>query len=222
MGALDVDDLRSALHAVAVPADAAPMAAYMKHRFPFLGVKTPERRRASKGVFAAARGASATELIEFADACWSEPEREFQYVGSDVLSRNCGRLVEHQIEDLRRLIATKSWWDTVDALASPTVGELVRSHPPLVATMDAWIDDQDFWIARTAILHQLRFGEATDAERLFAYCARRAADTEFFIRKAIGWALRQYARTDPDAVRRFVADHELSGLSRREALKHLS
>ncbi|MGI9646716.1 MAG: DNA alkylation repair protein [Ilumatobacteraceae bacterium] len=221
MATLDVRELRSALTEVAVPADAGQMAAYMRHRSTYLGVKTPARRAASKGVFVDARSASATDLIDFADACWAEPEREFQYVGSDVLARNCERLLPGQIDDLRRLIATKAWWDTVDALASPTVGEMIRLHPQLLATMDAWVDDQDFWLGRTAILHQLRFEEATDADRLFAYCARRAGDTEFFVRKAIGWALRQYARTDPDAVRRFVAETELSGLSRREALKHL-
>ena len=110
------------------------------------------------------------------------------------------------------MILAKSWWDTVDALASPTVGALVRSAPTLVEVMDEWVERDDIWIARTAIIHQLRFGADTDADRLFAYCLRRSADSEFFIRKAIGWALRQYGRTDPDAVRAFVAEHERQAL----------
>lgn len=219
--ALDIADVRAALRAAAIPADAAPMARYMKDRYPYLGVKTPARRAASKHVFAAAKGSSVDDVVAFAERCWDEPEREFQYVACDVLRRNARRLRAEDLARIERLIRTKSWWDTVDALASPTVGELVLAHPNAEAAMDDWIDDPDIWIARTAIIHQLRFGEATDADRLFRYCERRAGDTEFFIRKAIGWALRQYARTDPDAVREFVARRELSGLSRREALKHL-
>ncbi len=124
---------------------------------------------------------------------------------------------------VERLIRTKSWWDTVDVLAGHVVGPLVARNPGLTATIDAWIDDADFWIVRTAILHQLGYGADTDADRLFGYVDRRCSDTEFFIRKACGWALRQYARTDPEAVRAFVLDRgdRLSGLTRREALKHL-
>jgi 3-methyladenine DNA glycosylase AlkD len=100
---------------------------------------------------------------------------------------------------------------------------MVRAHPELLATLDRWIDADDFWLARVAILHQLRFAADTDADRLFRYSTHRAGDAEFFIRKAIGWALREYAKTAPDEVRSWVALHEvqLSGLSRREALKHL-
>jgi 3-methyladenine DNA glycosylase AlkD len=121
------------------------------------------------------------------------------------------------------LISTKSWWDTVDALAAGVVGSLVRRHPELRSTMDEWLAGDDLWLTRTAILHQLNHREATDAAWLFAACAARADHRDFFIRKAIGWALRQYARTDPDAVRAFVAAHRdrLSGLSVREALRHL-
>ena len=103
------------------------------------------------------------------------------------------------------------------------VGPIVRRDRSLDAVMDAWIDDDDLWLARAAILHQNRWRDATDPERLFRSCERRAGDTDFFIRKAIGWALREYTRVDPDAVRAFLAAHdsELSGLSKREALKWL-
>lgn len=100
------------------------------------------------------------------------------------------------------------------------VGPLVRANPLLRKTMDDWISSENFWLARTAILHQLHYKKETDADRLFSYCLRRAADTEFFIRKAIGWALREYSKTDAQAVRQFVRNHpELSGLSTREAMK---
>ena len=128
------------------------------------------------------------------------------------------------LDRLHNLIVTKSWWDTIDALAAHPVGTLVARFPQLGATMDIWIDDENMWVARVAILHQLRFKHDLDQDRLFSYVEKRAADTEFFIRKALGWALRDYARVAPDAVRSFVQEHEdnLSGLTKREALKHLT
>lgn len=195
----------------------------MKDRFDYLGVAAPDRKRAAKSFVAAGREATAEALLDTADALWSQPEREFQYVAVDLLSRWKTTIDADALARVERLIRTKSWWDTVDVLAAHVVGSLVARTPRLSTTMDAWIDDPDYWIARTAILHQLGYGTATDVDRLFAYVDRRSADTEFFIRKACGWALRQYARTDPDAVRAYVLDRgeKLSGLTRREALKHL-
>ncbi len=218
-----IPELRRALEAVAQPERAPAMQAYMKHRFEYLGVPTPERRRATKSFLAAGRDATAAQLLATAGVCWDQPEREFQYVATDLLSRWKARLGSDSLAAVEHLIRTKSWWDTIDALASHVVGSIVAADPSLSATMDAWIDDPDFWIARTAILHQLGYGADTDADRLFAYVDRRCADTEFFIRKASGWALRQYARHDPEAVRAYVLDRgdRLSGLTRRQALKHL-
>jgi 3-methyladenine DNA glycosylase AlkD len=120
-------------------------------------------------------------------------------------------------------VTTHSWWDTVDEIASHIAGGLVTGCPELVATMDAWAASDHMWLARTAILHQLGFKERTDVDRLFAYCLSRADEPDFFYRKAIGWALRQYARTDPDAVLTFCEAHidVLSPLSFKEATKHL-
>lgn len=218
-----IPELRDDLESVAQPDNASGMKAYMKDRADFLGVKTPQRRAASKPFITAGRQATADQLLAAADVCWAEPEREFQYVGTDLLRRWSKSLEPDSLPRIEQLIRTKSWWDTVDALASNVVGALVARHPELASTMDIWIDDADFWIARTAILHQLGYGDDTDADRLFGYVDRRAGDTEFFIRKACGWALRQYARHDPGAVRAYVVDRggSLSGLTRREALKHL-
>jgi len=133
------------------------------------------------------------------------------------------KLDPSHLPDVEHFIVAESWWDTVDSLAAWTVGPMVAAYPELVAVMDLWIDDDNMWLNRTAIIHQLGYKNTTDAERLFRYCRRRADHRDFFVRKAIGWALRQHARVDPDAVRSFVAEHdaELSGLSKREALKHL-
>jgi 3-methyladenine DNA glycosylase AlkD len=218
---MSVEALRRDLEAVADATSAPPMAAYMKHRFEFMGIKAAPRRVATRSTMTRARRASGDELVAFARDCWNEPEREFQYVGADVLNANVARLESRHLADVEGLITAKSWWDTVDGLAAWCVGGLVRVDRTLTIEMDRWIDADDIWLARSAILHQLRWGHDTDVVRLFDYTLRRAGDTEFFIRKAIGWALRQYARTDPDAVRTFVTTHEFSGLTRREALKHL-
>jgi 3-methyladenine DNA glycosylase AlkD len=205
------------------PGRAVAMAAYMRDQFPFLGIPAPERDRVLRAVLAAGPEPTAGEVLDAADALWDLDGREYQGTAARLLAGRARDLPGTALARVQRLIVTKSWWDTVDELAVRVVGPLVRADPTLVAVMDRWIGDENLWLARTAILHQLGYSDATDADRLFAYCLRRSADTEFFLRKAIGWALRQYARTEPEAVRRFVTDHhdDLSGLSRREALKHL-
>ena len=213
-----------ALVAAADPAAAEPMAVYMRDQFTFLGVKTTPRRKAAKSVVSRVRRWDVVDLVAFVDECWSQAEREFQYVGVDLIVAEARRLDTSNLSDIRRWITTRSWWDTVDALASHAVGSIVQSNVECRIVMDTWIDDENIWIARSAILHQLRYATATDEDRLFAYVLRRAPDTDFFIRKASGWALRSYSRVAPDAVRKFVATHEveLSGLTRREAIRNLS
>lgn len=216
-------DRRLAALAIAFQARAdeerAPgMAAYMKGQFAFLGIASPERRAAQKEVLGDWQAPSADDLAAFARSCWLRDEREYQYAACDTLVRHVTRLGPDALALAEELITTKPWWDTVDALAGRVVGPLAER-----TVIERWLTSGDLWLERTAILHQLHYGERTDADFLFRACLAHAASTDFFLRKAIGWALRQYARSDPDAVRTFVADHpgELSGLSKREALKHL-
>ncbi len=206
------------------PARAAAMSAYMRDKFPFLGIPSPERARLEREALAGVGRVSQKDLVAAAGELWAMPEREFQYAACALLARHAKVLDEGFIPTLRTLVTTKSWWDTVDTLAAHVAGPIVRAHPAAVSVMDAWIEDPDFWLARVAILHQLRSKQATDAPRLFRYCELRAGDTEFFIRKAIGWALREYSKADAAAVREFVANHDatLSGLSKREALLWLN
>lgn len=205
------------------PVRAAAMAAYMRDQFPFAGVPAPVLRSVERAAFAGLPRPAEADLRAVAGECWSRPEREFQYAACDYLRRHPTVPGPGFLPVLRDLITTKSWWDTVDTLATRIVGDLVRRHPPLTAEMDAWSAGDDMWLVRTAILHQLHYGTATDTGRLFGYCARQAGHRDFFVRKAIGWALRHHARTDPEAVRGFVASHRdsLSPLSIREAMKHL-
>jgi len=217
-----LDRLLTVYPAAADPATAGPMRAYMRDAFPFLGVKTPQRRDASRRVLAGLPRPAEADLRAVALTCWELPEREYQYFAVDWLAHHGKVCGPGFLTTVETLITTKSWWDTVDALASHVVGAIVARHSDAVATMDIWIADENLWLSRTAILHQLRYRKDTDADRLFRYCTARAGHPDFFVRKAIGWALREYARTDPDAVRSFVdATPALSNLSVREALKHV-
>lgn len=218
------EELSTAFKAAADPARAGDMARYMRDQFAFFGIGSADRRALQRPIFARHRSLERDELITAALDLWELPERELQYAACDLLIRHVKRLDGDALPDTETLITTKSWWDTVDPLATRVIGSIVLADRSLDATIDEWIDSDDIWLVRTAILHQLNWKERTDEPRLFALCLRRASESEFFIRKAIGWALRQHARVAPDRVRRFVDEHdaELSGLSKREALKHLT
>ncbi|GAA5175181.1 DNA alkylation repair protein [Niveibacterium umoris] len=215
-----------ALLPLASPERQAPMQAYMKDRFAFLGVATPARRAATMPLIRALKAPTAADLLATAGALWQMPAREFQYVAVDLLARHHRRLGRADVPALLALAREKTWWDSVDGLAG-VVGDVVRAArrdaPDPQACMDDAVADADFWVRRIAMLHQLGWRADTDRDRLFAYARRLAPESEFFIRKAIGWALRDYAWHDPAPVRAFVASMgtALSPLSRREATKHI-
>lgn len=217
--------------AAADPTRAAAMKAYMREQFPFLGIPKDVRVTLEREAFVealdgprAAKGARAQltedELVAVTRRLFAHPEREYAYAALALLRRHVPRVgTPRLLDEVEGLLRTRPWWDTVDELAQHAVGTLVAKHPALVATMDVWARSPDLWIARAAILHQNRYRARTDARRLFAHCLLRAKEKDFFFRKAIGWALRAYAATDPDAVARFCDAHAdvLSGLSLREA-----
>ncbi len=219
-----VDFAQRELARRADPAKAGPMAAYMKTDMPFYGVQKAGRSeilRAVKRVFVPG---DAGEYRAMVTSLWVLPHREEKYLAIDIAATFSEFITLGQVPLYEQLVVEGAWWDFVDSVASDLVGAVALSESDEKRpVLDGWIDDDDMWLRRTAILSQLRHKEATDAELLFGFCLRRAHETEFFIRKAIGWALRQYARTDPDAVSEFlVANKEqLSGLSFREAAKHL-
>lgn len=186
------------------------MSAYMRERFAFLGVPAPARRAAVKEVLRGRRKAVDWDLV---DDCWARPEREFQYVACDHLK--VVPLGPDDVGRLKGLVTTKSWWDTVDALAT-TVGRAATADQML-----EWARDVDFWVRRVAIQHQLGRREATDTALLGEILTANLGSREFFINKSLGWALRDYSKTNPEWVRGFLARHEVSALTRREASKYL-
>lgn len=205
------------------PARAAGMRAYQRGQFDFLGIQTPARR-ATVAQLDTERYAQG-ELLEVVRALWQLPQREFQYAGIDLLARRQKALGFDSLGPLLALAQCKPWWDTVDGLAA-VIGRVIRAHLGKVdephAPMDAALAHQSMWVRRIAMLHQLGWRLQTDRERLFRYALTLAPEDEFFIRKAIGWALRDYARWDEEAVVAFVLRHRsvLSSLTVREALKH--
>jgi 3-methyladenine DNA glycosylase AlkD len=218
---------RAGLAERADPAAAEPMRAYMKSAMPFRGVPKPPRQQLLTALVAAHPLADPDELLAVADELWTGAEfREERYLALGLLAhrRYAGWARPSWVGSVhRRWIVTGAWWDFTDELANRHVGPLLRTHPDeLTPLVRGWITDPDRWLRRTSVICQLGAGAATDRALLTDAIVANAHDGDFFLRKGIGWALRQHARTDPDWVRAFVEEHpELSPLSRREALKHL-
>ncbi|MFS0555158.1 DNA alkylation repair protein [Brevibacillus sp. 179-C9.3 HS] len=213
--------VKDLLRAHGDPNAAVPMEQYMKNHFPFLGIKSPQRKELTKQIFRDYGVPADWEQV--ARSLWALPEREYQYVALDVLEKSKKRLSPDHLALVVEFITTKSWWDTVDYLASHAIGRIFGLHPELIEpNTTAWMEGNNMWLQRTALLFQLSYKDKTDQKLLFSLIGRCAESKEFFIQKAIGWALREYAKTNPAAVREFVEATTLASLSRREALKHLS
>ena len=225
---MDADALASfvteRLGEVAEPGKAESMAAYLKTDMPFYGVQKAGRVPILREVVARFQPSDRDDYRTAILTLWGQPHREEKYLAIGY-ARSFPRFVTlSSIPLYRRLIVAGAWWDLVDEVAIHLVGD-VLFHQREAATpkIETWIGDKDLWVRRTSILSQIGHKDATDTGLLFEACERRMHETEFFIRKAIGWALRDYARTDPVAVAAFVTEHreDLSGLSYREATKHL-
>jgi 3-methyladenine DNA glycosylase AlkD len=203
------------------PARAEQMKKYMKDRFEFYGIGTPVRR-AMMSAHIKEHGLPAVDDIErISRELWSRDERECQSTIIDLLNRMKKKLEPSHLPLLEDLIASKSWWDTVDGLAGWLVGDLFSRYPDLIKpTTDRWMASGDIWLQRSCLLFQLSYKEKTDLPLLFGFIGELSDHKSFWIRKAIGWILREYSKTDPRVVEEFVKSHpELSGLSKREALK---
>lgn len=224
-------EVRSALAAHRDDENAAAMRRYMKMKFTFFGVKAPLRCAAVRDVFA--RIGERTEgwkgVFDAAREIWMGEERECQLCALDLVfafKKRWGKGLELEetaevLGVLETFVREKQWWDTVDFAATKGFGTVGLESPAVVgALMDRWIEDDDVWVRRTALLYQLKFKERTDEERLFGYIRKQHREDSFWIRKAIGWALREYRKTNRAAVDSFVESASLSLLSTREALKH--
>ncbi len=216
----------AALRKAADPARAPQQQAYMKSAIPFFGVGVPQCRRIAGSVFRAHPLPDAgTWEAAILDLWRNAAHREERYAAVELLLFGAyARWLEPaRLPLVEELVVTGAWWDYVDAIAGRGVGAMLAAHPrPMKAVLRDWAHDGDIWKRRTAILAQLRAREATDTELLADVIRPSIGEPEFFLRKGIGWALREYSKTDPEWVTAFVRRHAgLSALSRREALKHL-
>ena len=219
-----VDLATARLTEAADPAKAAPMAAYLKTDTPFYGVQKAGRLSVERELVKRYPPESRADYRRAVVALWNRPHREERYLAIDYARAFPRYITLSSIPLYRRMIVEGAWWDFVDAIAIHLVGEvLLNQREATTSRVAAWIDDPNLWLRRSSIIGQIGHKESTDTRFLFDACRRRMHETEFFIRKAIGWALRDYARTDPSAVRSFALAHqsEMSGLSFREATKHL-
>jgi 3-methyladenine DNA glycosylase AlkD len=211
------------LEANANAENAVAMKAYMKGRFEFYGIKSPERRELQKQFLSEYGWPKPFDQTVFR-ALWKANQREFQHFGLDILRKQAKQASEEDLALIEELIITKSWWDTVDGLASWICGPYFLKFPEKMKPVtDAWTVSENMWLRRTSIIFQLGYKQRTDVAILVDHIEKNLGSKEFFINKAIGWALREYAKTDAKFVRDYVErmNGKLHTLSVREAVKHL-
>lgn len=202
--------------------NAGPMKKYMKDHFPFLGIKSPLRKELEKQFFKETGILKEDFNKDIVEGFWDKDEREYQYTAITYIGKFIKKMPKDTILLLERLITTKSWWDSVDSIA-PQVGELARKYPELVEeNINHWSKHDNFWLRRASILFQLKYKNETNEALLYEYMVKNADSKEFFIQKAIGWALREYSKTNPESVKAFIEGNQLAPLSIREGSKYLS
>jgi 3-methyladenine DNA glycosylase AlkD len=221
--------IRTVLAGAGDPHRAVSQQAYMKSAMPYRGLTSPELKALLRPILAdpAYRIPERDDWERAVRELWDgATHREERYAATILTGHRAYRTWQDPdtIPLYRHVIVTGAWWDHVDEVASSRVGPILLSHNEVITpVVREWATDDDPWLRRAAIISQLTFKERTDLQLLRDAIEPNLADTSFWIRKAIGWALRQHARTDPAWVRAIVAEYgdRLSGLSRREALKHL-
>jgi len=217
-----IKPLSKAFEKAADPIVAEGQKAYMKNHFPFFGMKTEIRRGITSAHFKTQGLLDENSLYTVIYELWSLPQREFQYAAVELLHFHRKIFSRETIGCIEYCLTNKSWWDTVDALNTLGAGIYFEKFPDRIKTITGrWNRSNDIWLNRSSLLFQLKYKSGTDLELLSKYIVRLSTSKEFFIRKAIGWVLREYAKTDPQWVQKFVIENQLSPLSKKEALKNI-
>ena len=213
--------LVESFEAIADAEKAPAMEQYMRNQFAFYGLPSPLRQQL-QNTFIKKNGLPKNDnFSKIIHNAWQLPQREMQYAALFIMEKCIKNLPITAIALFEELIVEKSWWDTIDYIAPSLVGTHFQRFPETRdETLTKWMLSGNFWLQRSCLIFQLKYKEQTDEALLFELCRQLADEKEFFIRKAIGWALRQYARTAPDAVKHFVDNTDLQALSKKEALKH--
>jgi 3-methyladenine DNA glycosylase AlkD len=205
------------------PARAFQMKKYMKDQFPFFGIPA-NPRRVICAEFLKENGLPEKVILnEVIKELWEKKEREFHHFGAELVNRYKKSVEEKDIDMFRWMLVNKPWWDTVDFIAANLVGNYFQAFPEKAeSTMKNWLESGNMWLQRTTIIFQLKYKKNTDLKLLARQINALKHSKEFFIRKAIGWSLREYSKTDPEWVQDFVSKTDLSPLSKREALKRIN
>ena len=200
---------------------AQKMSKYMLNKFEYIGIKTPERRKIFKNFFKEYKNEEKIDW-EFVNKCWENRYREFQYVAADYLKDKKDKLTIDDIPKIKQFTLKKSWWDTIDNL-DMTIGALALKDSNVNKILLEWSIDENIWLRRIAIDHQLLRKEKTNTELLEKILKNNLGQAEFFINKAIGWALRDYSKTNPEWVKNFIEKNKekMAKLSIKEASKYL-
>lgn len=203
--------------------NAVHMKAYLRDQFEFYGIKSPQRRDILRAYLAEHGVPDLARSKAIVTLCWQDPHREMQHTAMELLQRRVKELTLNDLPLLEHMVTHKSWWDTADFISYKLIGRLLASHADQqTAIARRHADSDNLWLMRVSLIFQLLRKEQTDTDLLAESIRKHQAHPDFFIRKAIGWALRDYSRTDPAWVKEFVAQTELSPLSKREALKHIT
>jgi 3-methyladenine DNA glycosylase AlkD len=201
---------------------AAGTKAYLLNQFEFYGIAIPVLRKLCKDFIKLNPLSSIADVEKIVKEAWQLPEREWQYFSIELLSHYKKQWKISTIRLIEYCITHKSWWDTVDTIADAWAGEYFKLFPEKIINVTGkWNQSNNMWLQRSSLLFQKKYKQTTDTKLLSNYIKHLTPSNEFFIRKAIGWILREYAKTDPQWVQQFVElNKELSPLSKREALKH--
>lgn len=215
--------LESAFTANKNPKNAFAMAKYMKNNFTFFGIKTEERRRIFKEIWKENKQEVSANTGAIVSELYSKIEREFHYCAIEILIKEGkGKYKKEDIQLIEKLISDNSWWDSVDTIAKYILGQYLTEFPlETKKVIERFSTAKNMWLNRSAILFQLGYKQKTNADFLFSECLKHSHSKEFFIQKAIGWALREYAKTSPEDVIKFVKSNDLKKLSTKEALKNM-
>lgn len=217
-----IDILKQRLEANQDANKALNMSAYLKGHFTCFGIKSPLRNEIQKEWFQSIKSENFNHW-DIVSHLWNLDQREFHYIALDYLRKVPKKnYLKDDFRILEELITTHSWWDSVDGIASNTVGTYFQVYPDMKnQVISKWRNSDNMWLNRTCLIFQLKYKDKVDFELLKSLIIQYQPVKEFFIQKAIGWSLRQYSKYNPEAVRHFVDDIQLQGLAKREAIKYL-
>ncbi|PKV51769.1 DNA-7-methylguanine glycosylase [Aquimarina sp. MAR_2010_214] len=204
--------------------EAVRMEAYMKNRFSYYGIKAPIRKALFKNVVREyIPKLSHNHVIRIANTLYKKPKRELHYCAMELVDQFLKKKYNiADIDFIEQLITTNSWWDSVDFIAKHILGKYLLQFPDQVPLIiEKFSDSDNMWLNRSALLFQLGYKDKTDFQLLCKLCEQHKSSNEFFIKKAVGWALREYSKVNPEAVVQFVSETKLKHLSEKEALKRI-